>query len=102
MNKLYKLTLLLVTVVTIFPFFTACSNDDEEVDEWSATYVSLQRSDYLTVGRTFLFERQFDQIVGALPEIKFGLKLQKPFSQDIKVYLKGISVGFSSEKISLS
>lgn len=102
MNKLYKLIVLLVVAVVALPFFISCSSDDGEVDEWSATYISLQRSDYLTIGRAFLYERQFGEVVGELPELKFGVKLQKPFSQDIKVYLKGVGSGFSSDQISFS
>lgn len=46
MKNFYKLILMAALSLGAAPFVTSCS-DDEEADEWNATYVYLQREDYL-------------------------------------------------------
>lgn len=42
-------SLSIATLLGLFvPFISSCSDDEEVFNEWNATYVSLQRNDYLS------------------------------------------------------
>lgn len=42
-------SLSIATLLGLFvPFISSCSDDEDVFNEWNATYVSLQRNDYLS------------------------------------------------------
>lgn len=91
MKKFYKLILMAALTLGAAPFITSCS-DDEEANEWNATYVSLQRNDYL-VGNIKKFNLTHDAegVGGEEISMTFTAKTQKPVENDIIVNLGVIS-----------
>lgn len=88
MKKFYKLILMAALALGAAPFIASCSDDDKD-DEWNATYVYIQREDYL-VGNTKTFNLTHDAegIGGDEVTMAFTAKTQKPTHNDIIVNLK--------------
>ena len=104
MKNFYKLILMAALSLGAAPFVTSCS-DDEEADEWNATYVYLQREDYLVSNvKTFNLTHDAEGIGGDEISMTFAAKTQKPVSKDIIVSLdvKSDAEGLDVSKISLS
>lgn len=73
------------------PVVTSCS-DSEEADEWNATYVYLQREDYLiSTVKNFNLTHDRTGIGGDEVEMVFSAKVQKPAAKDIVVVLEAES-----------
>lgn len=73
----------------MIPFASSCS-DDDTADEWSATYVYLQRSDYLIKGdKVFSLKHSSAGVSGDEINMAFTVKTQKPAPQDIVVDIVG-------------
>lgn len=67
----------------------SCHSDDKAIeDEWTATYVYLQRVDYLTPSpKTFRIDHSSEGLSTGI-DMPFVVKTQKPTSQDIRVNLE--------------
>lgn len=96
MKNFYKLILMAALSLGAAPFVTSCS-DDEEADEWNATYVYLQREDYLVSNvKTFNLTHDAEGIGGDEISMTFAAKTQKPVSKILlfhwmlKVMQKGL------------
>lgn len=78
---------------------SCCSDSNEAIqDEWTATYVYLQRIDYLTPSpKKFHLAHRSDGVKGEIA-MPFVAKTQKPCTQDIKVHFSLIS---KTDKVSL-
>lgn len=103
MNKFYKLIFMAALTLGAAPFFASCS--DDEADEWNATYVYLQREDFLvSTVKTFNLTHDASGIGGDEINMVFTAKTQKPTAKDITVKLgvKSESEGLDVNKISLS
>lgn len=101
MKKFYKLILLAIFSIGLSTFFAACSND-EEADEWTATYVYLQSNDYLRGQHVFSLIHSSAGITGEDITMTFTAKTQKPATQDILVRLHIDSKELPADKIVLS
>lgn len=104
MKKFYKLILMAALALGAAPFTTSCS-DDDEADEWNATYVYLQRDDYLVSNvKTFNLTHDIEGIGGDEISMVFAAKTQKPVAKDIivKLEVKSESEGLDVNKILLS
>lgn len=104
MKKFYKLILMAALSFGVAPFMTSCS-DDEDADEWTATYVYLQREDYLVSNvKTFNLTHDANGIGGDEINMVFTAKTQKPVSKDVVVSLdvKSNTEGLDVNSISLS
>ena len=67
----------------------SCHSDDKAIeDEWTATYVYLQRIDYLTPSpKTFRIDHSSEGLSTGI-DMPFVVKTQKPTSQDVRVNLE--------------
>lgn len=104
MKKFYKLILMAALTLGAAPFTASCS-DDEEADEWNATYVYLQRNDFLVGNvKTFNLTHDANGIGGDEVSMTFAAKTQKPVNKDIvvKLRVKSETEGLDVNKISLS
>lgn len=85
MKKYYKLITMAVCLIGSLSF-VSCNNDDDE-NEWNATYVYLERTDYLAKPKTFNLTHKEGRITGDEVSSTFAAKTQKPASSDIIVDL---------------
>ena len=69
--------------------FASCHSDDSAVeDEWTATYVYLQRLDYLTPSpKTFRIDHTSEGLSAGV-DMPFVVKTQKATSKDVHVNLE--------------
>ena len=64
----------------------SCSDDEEAFNEWNATYVSLQRNDYLAGNvKKFNLTHDANGIVGDEIKMAFTVKTQKAVSTDMVI-----------------
>lgn len=84
-NTMYKIFAAALTVVGLTAV-TGCSDkSDTPQDEWTGTYVYLQRIDYLSPApKTFYFTHTAEGVTGAV-DMPFVAKVQKPAGKDITV-----------------
>lgn len=87
MKKYYKLITMAVCLIGSLSF-VSCNDDDDE-NEWNATYVYLERTDYLAKPKTFnLTHERSGEIGGDEITMTFTAKTQKPVSSDVTVELE--------------
>lgn len=80
---IYQIMLLCIWTVGITTSFTSCDSEEVIEDEWNATYVYIQRNDYLEMNNSvFNLGHSVQGIVGEVA-FTFKLKVQKPAEQDI-------------------
>lgn len=83
MKITYQLIFMIFLLAGISSGFSSCKDDETLENEWNATYVYIQRNDYLILNNsTFTLKHAPSGIVGNV-EITFKLKIQKPASEDI-------------------
>lgn len=85
MKKYYKLMTMAVCLIGSLSF-VSCNDDDDE-NEWNATYVYLERTDYLAKPKTFNLMHREGAITGDEVSSTFTVKTQKPAASDIIVDL---------------
>lgn len=87
MKKYYKLMTMAVCLIGSLSF-VSCNDDDDE-NEWNATYVYLERTDNLAKPKTFnLTHERSGEIGGDEITMTFTAKTQKPVSSDVTVELE--------------
>lgn len=87
MKKYYKLMTMAVCLIGSLSF-VSCNDDDDE-NEWNATYVYLERTDNLAKPKTFnLTHEPTGEIGGDEITMTFTAKTQKPVSSDVTVELE--------------
>lgn len=99
-------SLSIATLLGLFvPFISSCSDDEEVFNEWNATYVSLQRNDYLSGNvKKFNLTHDANGIGGDEIKMAFTVKTQKAVSTDIVITLsaKSETEGLDASQIVLS
>ena len=105
MKNIFK-SLSIATLLGWFvPVISSCSDDEDVFNEWNATYVSLQRNDYLS-GNVKKFNLTHDANGIGGDEIKMALtvKTQKAVSTDMVIVLsaKSETEGLDASQIVLS
>lgn len=75
-------SLSIATLLGLFvPFISSCSDDEKVFNEWNATYVSLQRNDYLSGNvKKFNLTHDANGIGGDEIKMAFTVKTQKAVS----------------------
>lgn len=82
-NIIYKSALWLVMTVGVMTGMTSCNDEEVVENEWNATYVYIQRNDYLDKNNSvFNLKHSTEGVVGEVA-VTFKMKIQKPASQDI-------------------
>lgn len=82
-NIIYKSVLWFVMTIGGMTGMTSCNDEEVVENEWNATYVYIQRNDYLDKNNSvFNLKHSADGVVGEVA-VTFKLKIQKPASQDI-------------------
>jgi len=99
-------SLSIATLLGLFvPFISSCSDDEEVFNEWNATYVSLQRNDYLSGNvKKFNLTHDANGIGGDEIKMAFTVKTQKTVSTDMVIVLsaKSETEGLDASQIVLS
>ena len=99
-------SLSIVALLGLFiPFISSCNDDDEVFNEWDATYVSLQRNDYLSGNvKKFNLTHNANGIGGDEIKMVFTVKTQKAVSTDMTIALstKSETEGLDASQIILS
>ena len=84
-NTIYKTLAALFAAVGLTAVAGCSENNKNPDDEWTATYVYLQRVDYLSPSpKTFYFTHTAEGVTGSV-DMPFVAKIQKPASRDITV-----------------
>lgn len=98
MKRYYKLIMMMVCLFGTLSF-SSCK-DDEDSNEWNATYVSLQRIDHLQTIKSFsLSHHILKGISGDDVTTTFAAVLNKPSSSDVIVSLNIKAATTSGEEI---
>lgn len=87
MKNFYKLMIMVAAVWAATPLFTSCSDDEEETNEYTTSYVYLQRTDYLESEKIFTITHNSITGLGGEVSMPFRLKVQRTSSEDITVNL---------------
>lgn len=69
------------------PLLTSCGDDEEETNEYTTSYVYLQRTDYLESEKTFTITHNAISGLGGEVNMPFKVKVQRAASEDITVNL---------------
>ena len=69
------------------PFFTSCSDSEEEDNEYTTSFVYLQRNDYLEDEKVFIITHNSITGLGGKVDMPFRVKVQRPTSVDVTVNL---------------
>ena len=84
------------------PFFTSCSDSEEEDNEYTTSFVYLQRNDYLDDEKVFIITHNSITGLGGKVDMPFRVKVQRPTSVDVTVNLaeySGKNIRAELEKI---
>ena len=93
MKITYQLILMIFLLAGISSGLSSCKDDGSSENEWNATYVYIQRNDYLVLNNsTFTLKHSPGGIAGNV-EITFKLKVQKPAAKDITGILQVSGTG---------
>lgn len=93
MKITYQLILMIFLLAGISSGLSSCKDDESSENEWNATYVYIQRNDYLVLNNsTFTLKHSPGGIAGNV-EITFKLKVQKPATKDITGILQVSGTG---------
>ena len=85
----------------MIPFFSSCS-DDDSVNEWDMSYVSLLPADYLRPTPSFTLKHVEEEGIEGSVEFQFMATTQKAVAQDINVNIDATCDGISADKINLT
>lgn len=87
MKNFYKLMIMVAAVWAATPLLTSCGDDEEETNEYTTSYVYLQRTDYLESEKTFTITHNAISGLGGEVNMPFKVKVQRAASEDITVNL---------------
>lgn len=83
--------------------FTSCSDDDDnQLNEWNMSYVSLLQSDYLKPIESFTLKHVEGEGIEGSVEYKVMATLNKPTTQDVTVNITATCDSISADKVVLS
>ncbi|WP_368125119.1 DUF4999 domain-containing protein [Bacteroides faecis] len=83
MNKVFQ-SIIIALMSAMIPFFSSCS-DDDSVNEWDMSYVSLLPADYLQPTPSFTLKHVEEEGIEGSVEFQFMATTQKAIAQDINV-----------------
>ena len=69
------------------PIITSCSDSEEEDNEYTTSFVYLQRNDYLDDEKVFIITHNSITGLGGKVDMPFRVKVQRPTSVDVTVNL---------------
>lgn len=102
MKKFLRYILVAAISSCIIPF-SSCSDDDENaVNEWNMTYVSLLPTNYLKPIQTVTLDHFTGKDIEGTVAMDVMATIQKAASNDITVDISATCEGISSEKITMS
>lgn len=102
MKKFLRYILVVAISSCIIPF-SSCSDDDENaVNEWNMTYVSLLPTNYLKPIQTVTLDHFTGKEIEGTVAMDVMATIQKAASNDITVDISATCEGISSEKITMS
>mgnify|MGYP000815867987 CR=1 FL=1 len=102
MKKFLRYILVAAISSCIIPF-SSCSDDDENaVNEWNMTYVSLLPTNYLKPIQTVTLDHFTGKEIEGTVAMDVMATIQKAASNDITVDISATCEGISSEKITMS
>lgn len=81
----------------MIPFFSSCS-DDDSVNEWDMSYVSLLPADYLRPTPSFTLKHVEEEGIEGSVEFQFMATTQKAVTQDINVHYSVTCDGIDANK----
>lgn len=85
----------------VVPLLSSCK-DDDSINEWEMSYVSVLPVDYLRPTPSFSLKHVEGEGIKGNVEFQFMARTQKVINQDIKVNFSAMCNGISADKISLS
>ena len=100
MNKVFQ-SIIITLMSAMIPFFSSCS-DDDSVNEWDMSYVSLLPADYLRPTPSFTLKHVEEEGIEGSVEFQFMATTQKAVAQDINVNIDATRDGISADKINLT
>ena len=100
MNKVFQ-SIIITLMSAMIPFFSSCS-DDDSVNEWDMSYVSLLPADYLRPTPSFTLKHVEEEGIEGSVEFQFMATTQKAVTQDINVHYSVTCDGIDANKINLS
>ncbi|MDR5579441.1 DUF4999 domain-containing protein [Bacteroides thetaiotaomicron] len=100
MNKVFQ-SIIITLMSAMIPFFSSCS-DDDSVNEWDMSYVSLLPADYLRPTPSFTLKHVEEEGIEGSVEFQFMATTQKAVAQDINVNIDATCDGISADKINLT
>lgn len=100
MNKVFQ-SIIITLMSAMIPFFSSCS-DDDSVNEWDMSYVSLLPADYLRPTPSFTLKHVEEEGIEGSVEFQFMATTQKAVAQDINVNIDATCDGISADNINLT
>lgn len=99
MKKFFHYILMAAFIGGTIPF-SSCNDDDEnQLNEWNMSYVSLLPADYLRPIPSFTLKHIIDKGIEGSVEFQVMATLQKPASQDVSVNIDATCDGIAADKI---
>ena len=101
MKKFFHYILMAAFIGGTIPF-TSCNDDENQLNEWNMSYVSLLPVNYLRPIPSFKLTHSVDN--GIQGEVSYDVMatLQKPASADVKVKISATCEGINAEHINVS
>lgn len=85
----------------MIPLLSSC-NDDDTINEWDISYVSIIPADYLRPVPSFSLRHVEEEGIEGTVEFQFMSTVQKAAQQDIKVYISAECEGISADKVNIT
>lgn len=85
----------------MIPLLSSC-NDDDTINEWDISYVSILPADYLRPVPSFSLRHVEEEGIEGTVEFQFMSTVQKAAQQDIKVYISAECEGISADKVNIT
>ena len=77
----------------------SCDDDEDTLNEWNMTYVSIQQADYLRPIPTFSLKHVLDEKIEQEVSVSVVASIQKVTTHDVKVNLDITCDGISADKL---
>lgn len=99
MKKIYQIILIITLCIGLTPLIYSCADDDDSINDWDMSYVTLLPADYLTTIPTYTLKHVEEEKIGESLEFQFVAAVNKTAKQDVKVYFDFECDKFSVDKI---
>lgn len=101
MKKIFQFILITTMIGGMAPILSSCS-DDDKINEWNMSYVTLLPADHLRPVPSFTLKHVEEEGIEGTVEFQFVAKVQRVASQDVKVIVNTTCDGIPAEKINLT